>query len=184
MSFFLNKKCSCYETLAFIICFMSLATSVSGLQKDHQCAGTVRKQTIFRRKFVTPRAKERSGASNTRWLNYKRLRWTNESLPAVTDSDVVSFAAAVLKRWKLNWCDLWIDGSLCFYKSDSRRDLELRVSLKMTCIDVRTGLECGGTAAGADSPMNLTELFQQAWKGKLFWFFILFVMAKKGAVFD
>uniref|UniRef100_A0A3Q3N865 Pleckstrin homology domain containing B1 n=1 Tax=Labrus bergylta TaxID=56723 RepID=A0A3Q3N865_9LABR len=51
--------------------------------------------------------------------------------------------ASVLKRWKLNWCDLWIDGSLCFYKSESRRDLEHRVSLKTTCVDVRSGLECG-----------------------------------------
>uniref|UniRef100_A0A3Q2R1M1 Pleckstrin homology domain containing B1 n=1 Tax=Fundulus heteroclitus TaxID=8078 RepID=A0A3Q2R1M1_FUNHE len=48
---------------------------------------------------------------------------------------------AILKRWKLNWCDLWIDGSLCFYKSDSRRELEQRVGLKSTCIDVRSGLE-------------------------------------------
>uniref|UniRef100_A0A8C9YFM8 Pleckstrin homology domain containing B1 n=1 Tax=Sander lucioperca TaxID=283035 RepID=A0A8C9YFM8_SANLU len=53
---------------------------------------------------------------------------------------------SVLKRWKLNWCDLWIDGSLCFYKTDSRRDLEHRVSLKTACIDVRSGLECEGKA--------------------------------------
>ncbi|KAF3840633.1 hypothetical protein F7725_006495 [Dissostichus mawsoni] len=38
-----------------------------------------------------------------------------------------------MKRWKLNWCDLWIDGNLCFYKNESRRDLEHRVSLK-TCL--------------------------------------------------
>lgn len=53
--------------------------------------------------------------------------------------------ASVLKRWKLNWCDLWIDGSFCFYKSDNRRELEQRVSLKIACIDVQSGLECGGT---------------------------------------
>ncbi|XP_038159558.1 pleckstrin homology domain-containing family B member 1 isoform X1 [Cyprinodon tularosa] len=53
---------------------------------------------------------------------------------------------AILKRWKLNWCDLWIDGSLCFYKSDNRRELEQRVGLKATCIDVRSGLECGGVS--------------------------------------
>lgn len=58
----------------------------------------------------------------------------------------VSSPASVLKRWKLNWCDLWVDGSLCFYKTDSRRELEHRVSLKTACIDVRSGLECGGTA--------------------------------------
>uniref|UniRef100_A0A3B5AWY5 Pleckstrin homology domain containing B1 n=1 Tax=Stegastes partitus TaxID=144197 RepID=A0A3B5AWY5_9TELE len=49
--------------------------------------------------------------------------------------------ASVLKRWKLNWCDLWIDGSLCFYKTESRRHLEHRVGLKVSCIDVRSGLE-------------------------------------------
>lgn len=57
-----------------------------------------------------------------------------------------SSPASVLKRWKLNWCDLWIDGSLCFYKTDSRRELEHRVSLKTACVDVRSGLECGGKA--------------------------------------
>ncbi|CAL8305134.1 unnamed protein product [Boreogadus saida] len=50
----------------------------------------------------------------------------------------------VLKRWKLNWCDIWIDGSFVFYKSDSRRDFMQRVSLKTTCVDVRSGFECAG----------------------------------------
>uniref|UniRef100_A0A672H152 PH domain-containing protein n=1 Tax=Salarias fasciatus TaxID=181472 RepID=A0A672H152_SALFA len=60
--------------------------------------------------------------------------------------------ASVLKRWKLNWCDLWIDGSLCFYKTDSRREFEHRVSLKTTCIDVRSGLECGGVTPPESNP--------------------------------
>ncbi|CAN9501280.1 unnamed protein product [Ophioblennius macclurei] len=59
---------------------------------------------------------------------------------------------SVLKRWKLNWCDLWIDGSLCFYKSDSRREFEYRVGLKTTCIDVRSGLECGGVTPPESNP--------------------------------
>ncbi|XP_017275318.1 pleckstrin homology domain-containing family B member 1 [Kryptolebias marmoratus] len=59
---------------------------------------------------------------------------------------------AVLKRWKLNWCDLWIDGSLCFYKSDRRRDLEQRISLKTACIEVRSGLECGGVTPPESNP--------------------------------
>lgn len=50
----------------------------------------------------------------------------------------------MLKRWRLNWADLWVDGSLCFYKSDSRRELEHRLNLKTACVDVRCGLECGG----------------------------------------
>lgn len=68
----------------------------------------------------------------------------------------VSSPASVLKRWKLNWCDLWIDGSLCFYKSDNRRELEHRVSLKLACIDVQSGQECGGTARICD------ELYPEA----------------------
>ncbi|GLD46413.1 serine/threonine-protein kinase PSK1-like protein [Lates japonicus] len=59
---------------------------------------------------------------------------------------------SVLKRWKLNWCDLWIDGSLCFYKTDSRRELEHRVSLKTGCVDVRSGLECGGVTPPESNP--------------------------------
>uniref|UniRef100_A0A8C2YXJ8 Pleckstrin homology domain containing B1 n=1 Tax=Cyclopterus lumpus TaxID=8103 RepID=A0A8C2YXJ8_CYCLU len=60
--------------------------------------------------------------------------------------------ASVLKRWKLNWCDLWIDGSLCFYKTDSRRELEHRVSLKTACVDVRSGLECRGVSPPESNP--------------------------------
>uniref|UniRef100_A0A3B5KX37 PH domain-containing protein n=1 Tax=Xiphophorus couchianus TaxID=32473 RepID=A0A3B5KX37_9TELE len=45
-----------------------------------------------------------------------------------------------------------IDGSLCFYKSDRRRELEQRVSLKTTCIDVRSGLECGGVNPPESNP--------------------------------
>ncbi|KAI9536042.1 hypothetical protein NQZ68_037729 [Dissostichus eleginoides] len=59
---------------------------------------------------------------------------------------------SVLKRWKLNWCDLWIDGNLCFYKNESRRDLEHRVSLKTCCVDVRSGLECGGVSPPESNP--------------------------------
>ncbi|XP_034033296.1 pleckstrin homology domain-containing family B member 1 [Thalassophryne amazonica] len=60
----------------------------------------------------------------------------------------------VFKRWKLNWCDLWIDGSLCFYKSDSRRDLEHRVSLKTACVDVKSGVECGGVSPPESNPRD------------------------------
>ncbi|XP_061558934.1 pleckstrin homology domain-containing family B member 1 isoform X1 [Phycodurus eques] len=62
--------------------------------------------------------------------------------------------ASVLKRWKLNWCDLWVDGSLCCYKSDSRRELEQRVNLKLTCIDVRCGLECRGVTPPETNPQE------------------------------
>lgn len=130
---------------------------VSGLQKDHQCEGTVGE--TFKRKSVTRNCelKKVLEASNASLWKQKHYRCTKERsyppsfqlLQPLTLRCICS-VAAVLKRWKLNWCDLWIDGSLCFYKTDSRRDLELRVSLKMTCIDVRSGLECGGKAWGLD----------------------------------
>ncbi|XP_031428145.1 si:ch211-176g13.7 [Clupea harengus] len=59
---------------------------------------------------------------------------------------------SMLKRWKHNWCDLWIDGSLVFYKSDSRRDYETRVGLKNSCINVRSGLECAGVIPPDNQP--------------------------------
>ncbi|KAK2881930.1 hypothetical protein Q8A73_022440 [Channa argus] len=67
---------------------------------------------------------------------------TKEENMALLRSGWLWRQTSVLKRWKLNWCDLWIDGSLCFYKTDSRRELEHRISLKMACVDVRSGLEC------------------------------------------
>ncbi|XP_017563192.1 pleckstrin homology domain-containing family B member 1 [Pygocentrus nattereri] len=60
--------------------------------------------------------------------------------------------SSVLKRWKLNWCDLWIDGSLVFYKTDSRKDYEMRVSLKSTCVNVKYGLECAGVSPPESHP--------------------------------
>ncbi|MEQ2276131.1 hypothetical protein XENORESO_014349, partial [Xenotaenia resolanae] len=74
------------------------------------------------------------------------------SLKTSTNISCVCSPAAILKRWKLNWCDLWIDGSLCFYKTDNRRELEQRVGLKTTCIDVHSGLECGGVSPPESNP--------------------------------
>lgn len=59
---------------------------------------------------------------------------------------------SIFKRWKLNWCDLWIDGSLCFYKTERRRELEHRISLKTGCVDVRSGLECGDVSPPETNP--------------------------------
>ncbi|XP_077596371.1 pleckstrin homology domain-containing family B member 1 [Stigmatopora nigra] len=67
---------------------------------------------------------------------------------------------SVLRRWKLNWCDLWVDGSLCFYKNESRRELEHRVNLKFTCIDVRSGLECRGVTAPETNPQENVVVVQ------------------------
>uniref|UniRef100_A0A8C9VWD5 Pleckstrin homology domain containing B1 n=1 Tax=Scleropages formosus TaxID=113540 RepID=A0A8C9VWD5_SCLFO len=59
---------------------------------------------------------------------------------------------SILKRWKLNWCDLWVDGNLVFYKTDSRKDYENRVSLKNQCVNVKSGLECTGVVPPEGHP--------------------------------
>ncbi|XP_035637313.1 pleckstrin homology domain-containing family B member 1 [Oncorhynchus keta] len=59
---------------------------------------------------------------------------------------------SILKRWKLNWCDLWIDGSLVFYKTDSRREFEHRVGLKTSCVSVKSGLESAGISPPENQP--------------------------------
>ncbi|XP_034168442.2 pleckstrin homology domain-containing family B member 1 isoform X1 [Pangasianodon hypophthalmus] len=70
------------------------------------------------------------------------------------------FSASILRRWKLNWCDLWIDGSLVFYMTDSRKDYETRVSLKSTCVNVKSGLECAGVSPPESHPReNLLVLY-------------------------
>uniref|UniRef100_A0A8C9TMU9 Pleckstrin homology domain containing B1 n=1 Tax=Scleropages formosus TaxID=113540 RepID=A0A8C9TMU9_SCLFO len=60
--------------------------------------------------------------------------------------------SSILKRWKLNWCDLWVDGNLVFYKTDSRKDYENRVSLKNQCVNVKSGLECTGVVPPEGHP--------------------------------
>ncbi|XP_062870689.1 pleckstrin homology domain-containing family B member 1 [Trichomycterus rosablanca] len=68
--------------------------------------------------------------------------------------------SSLLRRWKLNWCDLWIDGSLMFYKTDSRKDYETRVSVKSTCVNVKSGLECIGVSPPDSHPReNLLVLY-------------------------
>ncbi|XP_035637734.2 uncharacterized protein LOC118390961 [Oncorhynchus keta] len=59
---------------------------------------------------------------------------------------------SILKHWKLNWCDLWIDGTLAFYKTDSRREFEHRVGLKTSCVSVKSGLECAGISPPENHP--------------------------------
>ncbi|MBN3313883.1 PKHB1 protein, partial [Atractosteus spatula] len=56
--------------------------------------------------------------------------------------------SSVLRRWKKNWFDLWVDGNLLYYEDESRRDYENRVRLKHKCVAVKAGLEC----AGVDPP--------------------------------
>ncbi|CAB1352303.1 unnamed protein product [Coregonus sp. 'balchen'] len=66
---------------------------------------------------------------------------------------------SILKRWKLNWCDLWIDGSLAFYKTERRREFEHRVGLKTSCVSVKSGLECAGLSPPENHPReNLVEV--------------------------
>lgn len=68
-------------------------------------------------------------------------------------------SASILKHWKLNWCDLWIDGTLAFYKTDSRREFEHRVGLKTSCVSVKSGLEC----AGEEGVYGKIGVFNRQW---------------------
>ncbi|XP_028450363.1 pleckstrin homology domain-containing family B member 1 [Perca flavescens] len=102
---------------------------------------------------VTKRNQSKKKAEDMR---QDEKEWPN---PLLIHNDPMT---SVLKRWKLNWCDLWIDGSLCFYKTDSRRDLEHRICLKTTCIDVRSGLECEGVTPPESNPRENLIVVQLA----------------------
>ncbi|XP_036392651.1 pleckstrin homology domain-containing family B member 1-like isoform X2 [Megalops cyprinoides] len=52
--------------------------------------------------------------------------------------------SSILKRWKLNFFDLWVDGNFICYKDESRNDHESTLRLKERCINVKSGLECAG----------------------------------------
>ncbi|XP_055492559.1 pleckstrin homology domain-containing family B member 1 [Leucoraja erinacea] len=52
--------------------------------------------------------------------------------------------SSVLRRWKRNWFDLWLDGSLYYYHDDNRNQLEDRIHLKINCLSVKAGYECTG----------------------------------------
>ncbi|XP_051882478.1 pleckstrin homology domain-containing family B member 1 [Pristis pectinata] len=51
---------------------------------------------------------------------------------------------SVLRRWKRNWFDLWLDGSLYYYQDENRNQLEDRIHLKINCLSVKVGYECTG----------------------------------------
>ncbi|XP_043928146.1 pleckstrin homology domain-containing family B member 1 [Protopterus annectens] len=50
--------------------------------------------------------------------------------------------SSILKRWKKNWFDLWMDGTLIYYKDETREDMEDRVHIKFSCTTVKAGSEC------------------------------------------
>ncbi|XP_072897983.1 pleckstrin homology domain-containing family B member 1 isoform X1 [Hemitrygon akajei] len=52
--------------------------------------------------------------------------------------------SSVLRRWKRNWFDLWLDGSLYYYQDENRNQLEDRIHLKINCLSVKVGYECTG----------------------------------------
>ncbi|XP_067888903.1 pleckstrin homology domain-containing family B member 1 [Heterodontus francisci] len=49
---------------------------------------------------------------------------------------------SILRRWKKNWFDLWLDGSLVYYQDEDRRQLEDSIHLKINCVNVKAGYEC------------------------------------------
>uniref|UniRef100_UPI00398E980B pleckstrin homology domain-containing family B member 1 n=1 Tax=Pristiophorus japonicus TaxID=55135 RepID=UPI00398E980B len=50
--------------------------------------------------------------------------------------------SSILRRWKKNWFDLWLDGSLVYYQDENRRQLEDSIYLKINCVNVKAGYEC------------------------------------------
>ncbi|XP_041054596.1 si:ch211-176g13.7 [Carcharodon carcharias] len=49
---------------------------------------------------------------------------------------------SILRRWKKNWFDLWLDGILVYYEDENRRQLEDSIHLKINCISIKAGYEC------------------------------------------
>uniref|UniRef100_A0A8C5XQ69 Pleckstrin homology domain containing B2 n=1 Tax=Microcebus murinus TaxID=30608 RepID=A0A8C5XQ69_MICMU len=50
--------------------------------------------------------------------------------------------STILKRWKKNWFDLWLDGHLIYYDDQTRQSIEDKVHMPVDCINIRTGHEC------------------------------------------
>ncbi|XP_053561581.1 pleckstrin homology domain-containing family B member 1 [Bombina bombina] len=50
--------------------------------------------------------------------------------------------SSLLKRWKKEWYDLWLDGNFVNYTDDSRQNMEQQTPLKHNCVDVKVGQEC------------------------------------------
>uniref|UniRef100_A0A4W3JLZ7 Pleckstrin homology domain containing B1 n=2 Tax=Callorhinchus milii TaxID=7868 RepID=A0A4W3JLZ7_CALMI len=48
----------------------------------------------------------------------------------------------VLRRWRKNWFDLWMDGSLVYYQDEDRRNMEDKIHLKVHCTYISIGFEC------------------------------------------
>ncbi|XP_043548650.1 pleckstrin homology domain-containing family B member 1 [Chiloscyllium plagiosum] len=50
--------------------------------------------------------------------------------------------SSILRRWKKNWFDLWLDGTLVYYEDENRRQLEDCIHVKVNCINIKIGYEC------------------------------------------
>ncbi|XP_077307343.1 pleckstrin homology domain-containing family B member 1 [Lithobates pipiens] len=62
---------------------------------------------------------------------------------AVVKSGWLWRQSSVLRRWKKHWFDLWMDGGLVYYPDDNRENIEERIPLRFTCLNVLSGQECG-----------------------------------------
>lgn len=50
--------------------------------------------------------------------------------------------SSVLKRWKQNWCVLYGDGNLAYYKDVNLQEREGNYSIPHSCAGIKTALEC------------------------------------------
>uniref|UniRef100_A0A2K6EV93 PH domain-containing protein n=1 Tax=Propithecus coquereli TaxID=379532 RepID=A0A2K6EV93_PROCO len=50
--------------------------------------------------------------------------------------------STILKCWKKNWFDLWLDGHLIYYDDQTRQSIEDKVHMPVDCINIRVGHKC------------------------------------------
>ncbi|CAK8684241.1 unnamed protein product [Clavelina lepadiformis] len=50
--------------------------------------------------------------------------------------------STILKKWKRNWFVLYGDGNLTYYENDDRHDRVGNFSVPVSCVGIKTALEC------------------------------------------
>ncbi|XP_015253069.1 PREDICTED: pleckstrin homology domain-containing family B member 2 [Cyprinodon variegatus] len=61
---------------------------------------------------------------------------------AIVKSGWLHRQSSILRRWKRNWFDLWVDGRLVFYNDQQRRDMEDDIHMRVHCINIRSSAAC------------------------------------------
>ncbi|XP_019904764.1 pleckstrin homology domain-containing family B member 2 isoform X2 [Esox lucius] len=59
---------------------------------------------------------------------------------SIVKSGFLHRQSTILRRWKRNWFDLWLDGRLVFY--DDQQDMEDEIHMRVDCINIRSATAC------------------------------------------